>query len=464
MEGVEVWAHCGTGTLFRTGLATTDADGEYTLRFAAGIHIFSDNGKPPVNLQAATITAHKPGYTEKNLNRQGGLSAASRLPDEDENYRIDDPGGIILPGKPRRLDFVMVPAADIRGRVIDEEGKPVAGTRLSIRGGQMPPSSSVLKSGSTDEQGRFQFEDVPKDYAWQFCVRREGRREEVKTPPFRLNRAEDYRIALRLTEDAETGVTLLDIAGITDSQGVELRDQLVGDDPFARPPVGPELQAKGIEILEKMAQANRCWLVAPPPEVKSYGYDFHLAGKEPKTCRIVDPAKENTWLRQGISYYSVVHYLAARPEQAVFRLVDVGDDEITLVYDLKESVRASAGNGLVGTWSGFFSTGVGQGKLVLDAKTLVPREHRSAEFSETFSQYVEIRPGQYAPLRIRVDKGTTFDWTFCVYAPGLWLFDASRTDREELEDGIVARVDNVKVNGQPADVMATAEDSRKRAK
>src|SRR5262245_14693107 len=43
LAGVEVRAHCGMGTLRRTGLATSSADGKYELNFGPGIMFGRDN-------------------------------------------------------------------------------------------------------------------------------------------------------------------------------------------------------------------------------------------------------------------------------------------------------------------------------------------------------------------------------------------------------------------------------------
>ena len=58
MEGVEVNAHCGMGTLFRTGTAKTDLDGTYRLAFRPGITV--GNTKLGVGTQVATITPRLP--------------------------------------------------------------------------------------------------------------------------------------------------------------------------------------------------------------------------------------------------------------------------------------------------------------------------------------------------------------------------------------------------------------------
>jgi hypothetical protein len=408
-------------------------------------------------LQAATISPHKPGFVEKSLHRHGGLCMADVRPEKDNSWHVD-PDQVVLPGKPYRLDFVMLPAATVRIELVDGNESPIAGQHVSIKGDQMPPSLSVLGHGKTGEDGRFTFAGIPAGYSWWFSLQREGSRDEVRSLPFAPVQPGQYQMNLRLRRDAQSGIDLLEITGVTDSQGTEIGDQVLRDDPFARSPVGPELQAKAREILQKMAEANRYWLGPPPSEVQSYQYVFHLADNQPQSFRITQPATNHTWTRQGITYFSALHHLTAHPEEALFRQVDVGDDEITLVYHLSKTTRVSSGNGLLRTWKGFSSRSVREGKLTVDPQTYTPLEHIARGVRERPLQYVEIRPGCYVPLRIRIDEGPDFDrpkydWTFRVYEPGLWLFDTSRTESGEYPDGIIARIQNVKVNGRDGQVI-----------
>lgn len=106
MEGVEVRAHTGNGTLHNTGRTTTDKEGRYVLRFGPGIHVLR-NGRWTAGFQAATISAHKPGYAEQNPGRDGNLAMADEPPAEElEGFR-----GVVLPGRPYALNFVLVKTA-----------------------------------------------------------------------------------------------------------------------------------------------------------------------------------------------------------------------------------------------------------------------------------------------------------------------------------------------------------------
>jgi hypothetical protein len=170
MAGVEIWAHCGWGTLRRTGLARSGEDGRYVLEFGPGVRFMRNGGS---SLQAATIAAHRPGYFEANLNRQGGCLGALAKPTEEELKQLG--GGItrvFLPDTPLELDFVMRPAARVSGTLVDEHDRPLPGYSVGLGGPDEPPSSGAVGYATADSQGRFTLENIPTTYRYQFGVRK----------------------------------------------------------------------------------------------------------------------------------------------------------------------------------------------------------------------------------------------------------------------------------------------------
>jgi beta-lactamase regulating signal transducer with metallopeptidase domain len=165
LAGVTVRAHCGWGTLRETGSATTGSDGRYELHFGPGM--FSQDRSM---VQAATISVDLAGHFEQNLHRQGDLLAAYELPAGEIGWGDKTEADVFLPGQPKQIDFVMVPAASFRGIVMDADGKRLAGVRVALTGPDLPPSSNVIDSVRTDDQGQFEIRDIPTGFKYQVLV------------------------------------------------------------------------------------------------------------------------------------------------------------------------------------------------------------------------------------------------------------------------------------------------------
>jgi protocatechuate 3,4-dioxygenase beta subunit len=201
LAGVEVLAHCGAGTLLVTGRGRSDAQGRYTLHFQPGMRIFRDEeGAWETSLQAATISPLLAGYSERNLHRQGDLRMAHRAPEADSARGVD-PEEVVILGREHRVDFVMVPAATIRGMVIDEKGEPRAGVKLWIVGEELPPSFSVLASIVTDDEGRFEHAGVPPRYFWRLASKPVRPDSKEQTKAWVLSRAGCFELDLEWRSD-----------------------------------------------------------------------------------------------------------------------------------------------------------------------------------------------------------------------------------------------------------------------
>jgi RNA polymerase sigma factor (sigma-70 family) len=156
LEGVEVTASAGNGTLRPTGKTTTDKDGKFRLVFGQGL--LGTGGK--VLGQAAIVHARKPGLHAWTY----GWRAEFYLSDQPLDKR-DVPGRStnLVPGQPAPLEFRMQPAASLRVKLLDGAGKPMAGTRVWLTGENLPPGGSVIADRRTDADGTFTIDDVPRN-------------------------------------------------------------------------------------------------------------------------------------------------------------------------------------------------------------------------------------------------------------------------------------------------------------
>lgn len=182
LAGVTIRAATGVGTLIGGGKTKTDANGLYDLRFGLGMMFGDMDGKTPhPQTQVAQITAHLPGHFEKNLSRHGnGIGGMQPVPVEDLEQWSMKPDQVVLPGKPRQLNFVMLPATKVSGTLVDENDKPLKDYSVSLRGDELPPGSSVISQVRTDANGRFAIDGIPISFPYQFVIRKP--KEQLKPP------------------------------------------------------------------------------------------------------------------------------------------------------------------------------------------------------------------------------------------------------------------------------------------
>jgi RNA polymerase sigma factor (sigma-70 family) len=235
--------------------------------------------------------------------------------------------------------------------------------------------------------------------------------------------------------------------------------------------------AEGKQILAKVIEANRYWLLAPPDSVKSYSYVFHLDWAKAPGGVINTPVhvgpqhKATANERQATTYFSVLQQLARHPELVQVQRASEVDGKIRLTLKFSYApgakrfdeangqkyplppLRIECGNGLGQNWRGYFSNGSTNAELVVDAEKLVPLtsllKMKNGTVEESFSDYTEVNPGSYVPLTVTI-KNTCmpagfdpmeFAWQFKLNDNALWLLDQS-----EYRGKKVAWTDQVAVN------------------
>ena len=195
ISGVEIRASSGRFTLLPAGLTITRDDGSYELSCRPGYYgRDSTTGKKVIIPQFLTITAHKRGFYETNLLRQGGLRmAVSRT--QLEGISWAKPDKTVFHDIPYTLDFEMAPAARIVGLLSKENGSPMPEHRMCLSGKELPPSTSVFISTETDKHGRFIMNEVPLKPFWFDC-------NDVKSNTFAYTKPGTYTFELVFNNDS----------------------------------------------------------------------------------------------------------------------------------------------------------------------------------------------------------------------------------------------------------------------
>jgi hypothetical protein len=155
-----VVVYSGFHTMLKNGPTTTDVNGEYRLAFGPG-HLVLNGG---VKGQGVHVCARKEGFYERNLSRHGEFRMADSEDQLDDSEKASS--RFVFPDVPKRVDFVLVSAATIQGRVVDPKGNPVADLRFYIDSADCGPGASVLGMFTTDSNGRFTVGEIPLQECW----------------------------------------------------------------------------------------------------------------------------------------------------------------------------------------------------------------------------------------------------------------------------------------------------------
>lgn len=215
LANVEVRAATGVGTLLGGGRTKTDDEGRYLLRFGPGMRTnVSEHAPLGVGVQAASIYASKPGWSEENLCRHGDLLMTDLTPETlGENAKrwgnksADD---VVFADQPKTVNFVMQPAVVLEGEFVESSRNwEVEDQSISITGPDLPPSSSVLTSLKTDDDGKFRVENLPIDHEWRFTMRVTKTAIDLESKPFRFDKPGRYRCRLVLEANPSSDSTTL---------------------------------------------------------------------------------------------------------------------------------------------------------------------------------------------------------------------------------------------------------------
>jgi len=222
----------------------------------------------------------------------------------------------------------------------------------------------------------------------------------------------------------------------------------------------PEQEENVREALRKMSTAGEYWFQWYPKDLPEFSYTFHQEGAEPRVLSWQEIKGADNWYaefyRKGISYIGVSRLLLIDIDG--LHCASVSEDTesglLTFEFELSQEWMNAVGNGISGSWNGWFNGGIGKGTAVIDTKTATLVEVRTKTYDERYSDYFEVKPGKFVPRRIVIDchEGNRdgelemfFDFRFKVYEPCLWLFDRSIVEGKEPS----VWISDVLVDGKP---------------
>ena len=327
LGGVTITASCGLGTLWPTGATQSRDDGSYELHFHQGMMMQDEvTHQWRVGVQAATIHPAKAGYFDANLNRQGDLLMADRLPAPGENagWKVDT-NKLVVPNRPFELNFVMLPAAKITGRLRDEGGSALTNWSVCFVGEKLPPSSNVFEQTDTDVDGQFQFANLPTNGRWWFTAERHSERKEFRSEEFTLPTPGVYAFEVQWNSTSPTS-------------GLMIRFKLV-QSPAQIPPAPPGYQ-QGHEVPPPPPGYQLGQRVPLPP-----AYTLVQSGKVVESSEIepADLHEARAKLAELRTHYGEHHPEIQRTLARITELERMTKDESGAPADLREANAYLAG-------------------------------------------------------------------------------------------------------------------------
>lgn len=112
---------------------------------------------------------------------------------------------VVFAKKPKEVNFTMKSAAVLEG-VFEESsrGWSVDDQQFYVVGKELPPSSNVLQSVTTNDDGEFRIDRLPTGFEWRLGMRIAHTALEIETDPFHFDQPGIYRCRLVLSSDAST--------------------------------------------------------------------------------------------------------------------------------------------------------------------------------------------------------------------------------------------------------------------
>lgn len=207
LEGVEVHAHCGSGSA-EVALTHSKADGTYRLRLAPSPFYGSERIRN-ATVANAWIQAVGPGLAESSLCRQGdlGLIEEGKEPSSFHHRRLRR-GSLVKRNEPfGPVDFVMTPDIQLEVTLLDTEEKPITDRRIgfqidSIDDGRDAPNA---------RNGVYHIDRVPVGQAITFYVVGTTNKPNIKrSAPVLITEGGRYQVTLQTI--AIDGSTEFDLA------------------------------------------------------------------------------------------------------------------------------------------------------------------------------------------------------------------------------------------------------------
>jgi len=207
------------------------------------------------------------------------------------------------------------------------------------------------------------------------------------------------------------------------------------------------------QVIDAVRAHSAFWIDPASPKLTSLEYTYVL-GQKSREVKLEKKGKSNdrysAW--QGCSLRTGLHAVLRDPDRFSIQLSrETDENKLRIVAKAKDSSRAvkiEAGNGIVGSWLGYYSHSANEIMLIIDSQRLLPLEEKSGQTTLRFLDWRQVGDDRWVPGTVDVMKGDIrYQMHFSWMGDAVWLL----THAENLSRGstqTVAFTRDVIVNGQ----------------
>lgn len=214
-------------------------------------------------------------------------------------------------------------------------------------------------------------------------------------------------------------------------------------------------------LLSKVQASNEIWLSPDVRRLPRVEYKFHSPAVPPNSgvehCSIRN--NKNKHYQRGVTMTLGLNAFVKKPAAYNAPVLFEGmlnQKEVTVAAITGPQFGWVFGYGIIHSWQGYVVSVDSQCLLVVEKATGRPIVSRYRDTEVYFLDYVEVQPGQYAPLRIAVrhDNEWEYDFRFQIVNERVWLFDGGFRPNGNR----VVYIDGITVDGAlPADLKQRGE-------
>ena len=225
-------------------------------------------------------------------------------------------------------------------------------------------------------------------------------------------------------------------------------------------------------VIDALAEHCSPWVNAPNDQLRSLQYTYTL-GNDERRVELVSGVSD---VRRGMWYGSTLgtglHWLLRHPERfdVTLALLESELDRLQLTIRSKptdERIHLEIGNGISGSWRGYFTHGSDEMTLIVDAERMLPvsETHKlgnnPAITTIHYRDWEEIGDDRWIPKLVDVEHDeAVYHMHFAWQGEAAWLLTHAETEYQG-STSATARVSNFVVNDEEL-IRRSMEEQRQR--